>query len=84
MQEHHSILSNLGTSSSSTSAQGLNPRKRKATSDNAEFIFNVNDQYGSEFENPDVTLDGAENAPSEFDTDILSDFVRVNLKIATA
>ena len=48
------------------------------------FVFNVNDQYGSEFEDPDVPLDGVENAPSEFDTDILSDFVRGNQKIGTA
>ena len=87
MQEHHAILSNINTSntsSPSSSGQGLNPRKRKATSDESEFVFNENDNYGSEFEDPDVPLDGMENAPSEFDTDLLSDFIRGTPKIATA
>ena len=85
VQEHHTILSNINTNNtSSPTSSGLNPRKRKATSDESEFIFNENDTYGSEFEDTDSPLDGIESAQSEFDTDLLSDFIRGTQKVATA
>ena len=43
----------------------MNPRKRKAPCDDSEFVFNINDQYGSEFEDPDISLNGGENTRSE-------------------
>ena len=41
----------------------------------------MDDHYGSEFEDPDLPLNGGENTLSEFDTNLLSDIRMGNPQI---